>query len=96
VGGAGWTQLLANAAAVASPTGGVETWSTQWASESVGLAKTAYGGLTYKWTGNFRFASWEASGVDAAYKTGAEKIQSQQLARAGARLAWLLKRVLGP
>lgn len=96
VGAAGWAQLLTASAAVASPTGDVATWSTQWASESVTLAKTAYGSLTYKWTGNFKFPAWEAGGIDASYKTNAEKTQSQQLARAGARLAWLLKRVLGP
>ena len=96
VGGAGWPQLLASAAAVSVPTGDVDTWSAQWANESIVLAKTALGGLTYKWTGNFRNSAWEASGIDATYKTNAEKAQAQQLARAGARLAFLLKSVLGP
>jgi hypothetical protein len=94
IGGALWSKLLIDSAAAPEPASDAITWSAQWATESVAQAKLAYTGLTFTSTGNPHNPSWDVAGADAAYKSKAEAIQAKQLARAGARLAWLLKRVL--
>lgn len=93
VGGADWPKLLGKAANVRETDGELVTWPSQWATDSLEQARSAFQGLTYEWNKDAK--NWYVIGIDAPYKRRAEEIQAAQVAKAGARLAQLLTRVLG-
>jgi hypothetical protein len=76
--------------------GGVETWATQWATEIMPLAVEAHGRLTIsKGPKPFPACTWTTT-VDAAYQDWAKDQARNQLAKAGFRLAALLKAIFEP
>ncbi|MEO5695577.1 MAG: S1/P1 nuclease [Burkholderiaceae bacterium] len=86
--------MLAAARAVESSPGSPGSWPVIWASETVRVARRAYAGIDFipEETGHDR--RWHARFADrAAYRHDREQIQSEQLARAGARLAQLLNAI---
>lgn len=81
---AGW---LAEARQVPRDPGPTADWPARWGSESVALAAVAHDGL--------RFApkqaeTWQVT-LPEGYEAKADAIKRQQLTKAGARLAWVLK-----
>jgi S1/P1 nuclease len=73
-----------------------ETWAMQWASESLPLAAEALGRLTIRKTPQpFPACGWTTT-IDASYEDWAKAQAKIQLAKAGVRLAALLKTILPP
>ncbi|MGM9485606.1 S1/P1 nuclease [Roseateles sp. NT4] len=80
---------LSEARQIPRDAGHVLDWSARWGSESVVLAATAHEGLQFS---PKQGESWQAS-LPEGYEARAEAIKRQQLTKAGARLAWVLKTV---
>lgn len=80
---------LAEARRVQPDAGEAPDWPVRWGSESVVLAATAHEGLRFS---PKQGDHWQA-GLPEGYEARAEGIKRQQLTRAGARLAWVLKAV---
>jgi hypothetical protein len=94
--------LLQMAAAVRPTPGAVDTWSTAWAGDSIRLAPQVFGGLHFTMRPAFNDAAgdadnmpekWDVAGIDADYQARADKIKLDQIARAGAHLAQMLRAV---
>lgn len=91
--------LLQAAAKVKTTHGKLDTWSTAWATESVELGPQVFGGLHFTMrapvTADVEHApeKWDVSGIDADYQARTDKIKREQIAKAGARLAQLLKAI---
>lgn len=88
------TTGVAQAKLVPVTTGPVSGWAASWASESVAVSRAAYAGLSFgaeKYAGTQK-AKWPVS-EPADYAANRSALQRQQLVRAGARLAQLLKTV---
>ena len=77
-------------------TGAPDTWAAQWATEIMPLAVEAHGRLTItKGRKPFPACSWTTT-LDAAYQDWAKDQARNQLAKAGFRLALLLKAIFEP
>lgn len=87
---------------MAPTTGDLSTWSSQWATDTIGVARDAYRGLSFTQrpdahaTDIDRSHTWTVSGIDSAYRAQEKQIKDQQLAKAGARLAQLLEAIWTP
>lgn len=91
---------LLKAAGELKPTpGDADNWAVVWASDSVALAPKVFNRLSYSGQGTGTApgvdlsAKWVVSGIDADYKALADQVKADQLARAGARLAQLLRAI---
>jgi hypothetical protein len=87
-------QLAATPPAGWETKGGVETWPTQWATENLALAAKAHNLLTIKKKPGTS-CSWQAT-IDKSYHEWAGKQATVQIAKAGFRLAALLKAIYEP
>lgn len=88
------TPLLDQARAVAATQGDdPASWSQAWASETVRLAPQAFGGLSFTPKTDPHPPKWTVAGHDAAYETRRDALQTQQVIKAGARLAQILQAV---
>ncbi|NRR29436.1 S1/P1 nuclease [Oxalobacteraceae bacterium] len=91
--------LLAQARNTPVTKGEAESWAARWASETMFGGRAAFSGLEFDVRPNSRGMGpdvgqrWDVLGVDEAYRKKADAIKSEQLARAGARLAQLLKKI---
>jgi len=84
--------MMAAAAAVPGSSGQVGGWPTAWSSETIVASHAAFAGLTFTGHGH---ENWAVHFMDRpAYKTMQDRMQREQLAKAGARLAELLKAIL--
>jgi hypothetical protein len=90
-------QLLPTARSASETVGDPDTWAQRWATESVTLGPVVFGGLTFALLDAPAIPSasptWSAAGIDAAYTARVDGIKSQQIAKAGARLAQILKAI---
>ena len=90
-------QLLAPASKVAEPIGDPDTWAQRWATESITLGPLVFGGLSFasQDTTGTPSASprWNVSGIDATYTARADGVKTEKIAKAGARLAQVLKAI---
>lgn len=92
-------QLLQMAKAVVRTRGPVDGWSAAWASDSIKLAPQVFGGLRFVMRpgaeGDVEKSpeKWDVAGIDAAYQTRSDRLKLAQIAKAGARLAQLLKAI---
>ena len=99
VDGAPLPNLVKLAAATPATSGALDTWSTAWATDSIKLAPQVFGGLHYSMrpaqTADVEHSpeKWDVSGIDADYTSRTEQIKFHQIAKAGARLAQLLKAI---
>lgn len=86
-------RMLDEARSVGMTPGAVSSWPVTWASDTLMVAHRAYGGITYKedlgkakhWTAEFKDRK--------AYLKAKNRMQQEQLARAGARLAQVLNAI---
>jgi hypothetical protein len=83
--------LLAAAKAVKPTSGNPKDWPAAWASETLVVARGAFRGLTYARTGAQKTGDWVVQIADKpGYAAQRRSLQTQQIARAGARLARML------
>lgn len=82
---------LAEARKVHTNLGDPVDWPARWASQSLDLAGTAFDGLKFSAK---QGSHWNVS-LPSGYNAKADAIKRQQLTQAGARLAFVLKAVLG-
>jgi hypothetical protein len=83
--------LMAKAKVVPSTPGDIETWPSQWASDTVRASHTAFTGVTFSGNGN----RWDVTYNDrTVYLETQDKMKRDQLAKGGARLAEVLKAAL--
>ncbi|PHV06373.1 hypothetical protein CSQ96_16180 [Janthinobacterium sp. BJB412] len=97
-GGAQAAALLQQARCVAPTAGDEANWSTRWAGESVAAAPRLFAGLRFTLAagssgGDDAARNWDYVVVDPGYEARADAIKAEQLAKAGARLAWLLQAI---
>ena len=86
-------RMLDEAKSVGKTPGAASSWPVSWASDTLMVAHRAYGGITYNedlgkakhWTAEFKDRK--------AYLKAKNRIQQEQLARAGARLAQVLNTI---
>jgi len=97
-----FAKLLAGAAPAGwKPKGDADGWATQWATEMIPLARDAHTRLTIKKrakpapVGATLNCAWEVT-LDKPYQDWAKEQARLQLAKAGFRLAALLKAILEP
>ena len=82
--------LLAAARQVVITPGDIGAWPTAWASETLGVARSAFAGLSFH-PDPARPGHWQVRFADrTAYERRKDEIQILQLTRAGARLAQVL------
>lgn len=103
VGGEQAAQVLRQAQNIAVTHGDLPTWSAAWATDSILVSRQVFAGLHFKMRLSAKGATdadvenrpqkWDVTGVDAAYQSRADQIKLRQLAKAGARLAQLLKAI---
>ena len=84
-------ELVSAAMAVAGSPGPLDDWPAAWASESIQASQTAFEGLTFSKHGAENWAMKVADG--SVYGQTREKLQREQIAKAGARLAEVLKAI---
>jgi hypothetical protein len=85
--------LLARAKAVKKTTGDSLSWSAAWATESLRVSQVAFNGITFK-SNPEKPGRWIANIKDRkAYNTAKNNLQTEQLAKAGARLAQILNAI---
>lgn len=83
--------FIARAKAVPPTPGQVGDFAAAWASDSIVKAHAAFAGITFAGDGN---GHWKATFADrAAYIKSVKAIQTEQLAKGGARLAQLLNAI---
>lgn len=94
IGGARAAALLNAADTLGVPPGDIKIWPQAWASDAMVAGDAVFAGL--------RFAAidgspnrWTVSGYTPAYRQRADDLKFAQLAKAGARLARLLKAIWG-
>ncbi|GGP18829.1 S1/P1 nuclease [Silvimonas iriomotensis] len=102
IGGSKFDDLVAQARTIPAPGGDVTTWSRSWANDTIAVAKDAYGPVTVephaasvprKPTNTPKKATkWQIDLPDD-YADTRVRIQQQQLAKAGANLANVLKAI---
>jgi len=84
-------ELIAKAKLVPATTGDIGTWAASWAGETMRAAHTAFTGLTFSGNGPQR---WNVHFNDRdEYLKTQDKLKRDQLARGGAHLAELLKKI---
>jgi hypothetical protein len=101
VGGEQAAALLQLAKSIPPTPGDLSTWSTAWATDSIRTSRQVFAGLQFRVRTGMDTTDktadhpekWDVTGVDAAYQSRADRIKFQQLAKAGARLAQVLKAV---
>jgi len=93
--GASYAQLREAARAVAPSAGDPARWSAQWAGDTLAAGKAAFQGVSFAPAPGFRADSprWVATVVDGRYAVREREIKRRQLAKAGARLAQLLRAI---
>jgi hypothetical protein len=79
--------MLKQAKAVPETDGPVFDWPTRWADDTIVIARQAFAGLTF---GNLQNGNWNAT-LPAEYGSTKDRIQKEQLVKAGTRLAELLR-----
>jgi hypothetical protein len=67
----------------------MSTWSTSWATDTLGQAKSAYQGVTY---GALKGTHWPAT-LPSGYSARMTSIKKTQLTAGGAHLAALLEAI---
>jgi hypothetical protein len=88
---AGLSSLISSATKVTATSGKITDWSTAWASDTVSLGKKAFGGLTF--TGAPK-DTWSMTFEDQKqYDANLKTMQTEQVAKAGARLAAMLEAI---
>jgi hypothetical protein len=83
-------QVLAEARAVPTTAGSLSEWSTVWATESLLLGKLAFEGITFSaadGAGHYQIQ------LPPGYNKTKARIQHDQVVKAGARLAQVLRTV---
>ncbi|MDR3415807.1 MAG: S1/P1 nuclease [Nevskia sp.] len=90
-GGKDFGALLATAQSVAQTDGDAAAWPQAWATDTIVSGRSAFGGLRF--TAQASSHRWSVGGMTQAYAEHEDEIKFQQLAKAGARLAQILKAV---
>lgn len=91
LGDAATRDLIRDARSQPATPGSIEDWPASWATETLGVARQAFAGLSFAPSAPQR---WTVSFDDhAAYLRTQDTIKRRQLARAGAHLAELLKAI---
>ena len=86
--------LMAAARAVPATPGDVATWPMLWASDTVEVSHQAFSGLRFSRKSALNPGDWAVQFNDrAGYEAGKDRLQTQQLEKAAARLAALLRAV---
>ncbi|MFI4941606.1 MAG: S1/P1 nuclease, partial [Burkholderiales bacterium] len=105
IGGEQDAALLQLAKSIPPTPGDLSAWSTAWATDSIRASRPVFADLQFSMRTGMetidknnnknadRPERWDVTGVDAAYQSRADRIKFQQLAKAGARLAQVLKAV---
>jgi hypothetical protein len=89
--GAGATQ----ARSVAATSGPIADWPALWATDTLRAAPLAFQGLAFGKKATLdKTAHWPATADEPAYRQAREKLQQEQMVKAGARLAQILTTVL--
>jgi len=84
-------EMVSEAAAVLGSSGPLDDRPAAWANESIQASQTAFAGLTF---GKHGAENWAMQKADEnAYRQMQDKLQRDQLVKAGARLAELLKAI---
>ncbi len=94
VGGPGQQALLDKARTVAPTSGELSTWSSQWATDTIVAGKIAFDRLRF--FGNpsaLHQPEWVVWDEDERYRADADALKTDQVAKAGARLAQLLQAI---
>ena len=97
--GAPATLLMQLANKVPRTHGALEGWSEKWATDSIKLAPQVFGGLhfTMRPTDAVNVQNspekWDAAGIDEQYQERADQLKLNQIAKAGAHLAQLLRAI---
>ncbi len=87
--------LLAEARQLPASAGAVEDWPEQWATETLLASQAAFPGLRFSRKGAIKPDHWVVQFQDmSAYERARESLQRQQLIKAGAHLAALLRSAL--
>jgi hypothetical protein len=82
---------VVRARAVTPTTGSLDTWSTQWATDTISVSKPAFERLIFENNPtNDRQPEWALWGEDATYWADADALKTAQIAKGGARLAQAL------
>ncbi len=86
--------LMAAARAVPATPGSVAAWPAAWAGDTVKVSQQAFPGLRFSRAGALNHGNWAVQFNDlAGYETAKDRLQTQQLEKAAARLAALLQAV---
>ena len=86
-------KMLAAARAIPTSPGDVGAWPAAWASQTLLAARAAYAGIAFE-PQSAATGHWTARFDDpAAYRLSKRRLQTEQLTRAGARLAQLLNAI---
>ena len=86
--------LMAAARAVPATPGAVQTWPVAWASDTVKISHQAFPGLRFSRKGALNHSNWAVQFNDlAGYEAAKGRLQTQQVEKAAARLAALLRAV---
>jgi hypothetical protein len=94
LGDASTRELLAEARAVPPSQGPIENWPTDWATDTIQLARHAFDGLSFQRTEGPPRVQWTVSFDDhTAYLWLADIAKRRQLAKGGARLAEILNTI---
>ncbi|MBC7707123.1 MAG: phosphatase PAP2 family protein [Rhodoferax sp.] len=93
VGAVNFGSLVDKARAVTASAGDPVTWSAQWATDTIQVGKPAFENLSFKLKSGGATPEWNVVGVDSAYNERADSLKAEQLAKAGARLAQILKTI---
>ena len=85
----GFARMLAAAPPVGQTAGAPDTWAEQWVAEAIPIARKAYADANIVGKLDSGRCSWTVT-LDENYENWAQKAASEQLAKAGFRLAALL------
>jgi len=88
-GGANTDALVSTAKQTHPTEGDVKTWAGAWATDTIQLQATSFGGL--KFTVDPKGHGWRVTGIDDSYTSRVADTKFRQLAKAGARLTQLLQ-----
>jgi len=99
IGSANDAALLNEARHTPKTTGHIDQWSNQWATDTIHVSKFAFAGLTFSQRPDsasdtaHHTHQWDATGIDDVYEQREHAVKAQQLAKAGAHLAQILKTI---
>jgi hypothetical protein len=90
-----WTRELVTAAGgVPASEGTIDEWPASWATDSIHVARQAFAGLHFQRTDASENGKWNVAFEDrTAYLLMADLIKRRQLAKGGAHLAEILKKI---